>query len=102
MADREIFNQKNVYLSRHLKSLKGITFGCLNVCSIIRKLEDVHTILCNSELNYLGITESWLNTSIANCEIELPGYELHRYDHDLGSGKHGGWYRCIHCHKQNF
>ena len=81
---------KNIYLSRQIKSLKVITFGCLNVCSVIRKIYEIQTILCNSEFCYLGLTESWLNYSIADCELDIAGYDFQCYDRDLGSGKRGG------------
>ncbi len=38
----------------------------------------------------MGITESWLNSSISNCEISVEGCDILRYDRDLGGFKRGG------------
>ena len=73
MAVFDTNSHKNIYFSRHLKSLKGITFASLNVCSVVCKLDDIHTLLCNSEICYLGLTESWLNSSILDAELEFDG-----------------------------
>ena len=36
------------------------------------------------------MNETWLNHSIGDPELFIPGYTFHRYDRDLGSGKRGG------------
>ena len=90
MAGLAIFQMKDIFYSRDLKSLRGISFGALNVCSIVRKMTDVVTLLSSSELSYLGLSETWLNDSIANCELEIEGYNMYRYDRDLGTGRRGG------------
>ena len=97
MANSTDFTSRKVYFSRELKSLKGITIGCLNVCSVTRKIDDIHTILNNSDLSYLSLTESWLNSSITDCELVIPGYEIFRFDRDLGLGRHGGGGILVHC-----
>ena len=97
MATVRGFTPRNIYLSKHIKSLKGITFACLNVCSVVRKLVDIHTILSNSDLCFLGLTESWLNSSISDCELEIPGYEIFRFDRDLGLGRRGGGGILVYC-----
>ncbi len=79
-----------IFYSKDLKSLKGISFGALNVCSVICKHDDIITLLHNSELSYLGITESWLNKSISDCELSISGYNMSRYDCDLGDIRRGG------------
>ncbi len=81
---------KNVVSSKCLSTLPGITMGYLNVRSLVRKLDDINVILGNSELDFLGIGESWLNDSISCAEISIPGYNLHRFDRDGGSGLRGG------------
>ena len=53
-------------------------------------MDNVLTLLGNSELTYLGLTETWLNSSISDCELEIQGYDIHRYDRDLGGTKCGG------------
>ena len=89
MADRS-FIANGIYYSKDLKSLRGISFGALNVCSVIRKMDDILTLLGSSELSYLGLTETWLNSSISNCELEIQGHDMCRFDRDLGGMKRGG------------
>ncbi len=60
------------------------TFGALNICSLTRKIDDVKALLYRSDLDFLGLSESWLNSSISDDEIEINGYNTHRFDHDLG------------------
>ena len=75
---------------KELSGLKGITYASLNVCSISRKFPDIKVMLSESKLDLLLIYESWLNHSIGDPELHIPGYTLHRYDRDLGNGKCGG------------
>ena len=46
--------------SKNISNLRGVTMGRLNICSLIRKHDDVVALLSNSKLDYLGICESWL------------------------------------------
>ena len=79
-----------IFNSAQLATLRGLKFGGINVCSYIPKSNDIVTLLNNSNLDYLGITESWLNSSISDCELEIDGYSLLRNDRDNGSSKRGG------------
>ena len=73
-----------------LHNLRGISFGALNIRSTVRKLDDVKLLLSKSKLDYLCLNKTWLNSSIDNCEHEIRGYNLHRFDRDDGSGRRGG------------
>ncbi len=81
--------------SKDLSKLRGISVGALNVRSVYRKIDDIHVLLSRSDLSILSISESWLNSSVANCEIELPGYKLVRFDRDNGTGFRGGGVSCF-------
>ena len=83
-------NSRPIYLSKDLSQLKGISFTSLNICSAYKKVDDILTILNNSELDYLSITESWLNASISNDDIDIEGYTVTRLDRDGGLTKRGG------------
>ena len=75
-----------------LAKLRGVSFATYNVRSIVRKYSDIQAILSRSELNALCLTETWLNQSIDNLELTIPGYTLHRLDRGNGiTGKGGGW-----------
>ena len=60
------FDEKwaNVCSSENISSLPGITFAGLNVRSLVQKLDDVHELLRNSELDFLGLCEVRLIKSI--------------------------------------
>ena len=75
---------------KELSFLKGITYASLNICSITRKFDDIKLLLVQSKLDLLFLNETWLNNSIGDLELHVPGYTLHRFDRDAGSGKKGG------------
>ena len=72
-------SKKPIFLSHQLKSLRGASFGCVNIRSMVRKLDDIMILLNNSDLDYLGLTESWLN-SMSVDELSIDGYSLQRCD----------------------
>ena len=37
----------------------------------------------------MSLSETWLNSSIGDCELDIPNYTFHRFDRDLGSGRRG-------------
>ena len=74
-----------------LAKLRGVSFATYNVRSIVRKHSDIQALLSRSELNALCLTETWLNQSIDNLELAIPGYTIHRLDRGNGiTGKGGG------------
>lgn len=64
---------------------KGIVGGHLNIRSIISKRDQVQHLLTNSNLDYLCLTESWLNCNIPT-HIDVPGYVCFRKDRLMGWG----------------
>ena len=86
------FDEKwaNITPSKCIANLPGITMGGLNVRSIVRKLDDVMILLGNSEMDFLGISETWLNQSISNAELSIQGYNMFRGDRDGGLSTRGG------------
>ncbi len=73
-----------------LSKLRGVSFGAYNIRSITRKFDDISIFLKRSKLNLLALNETWLNSSIADCELNIDGYAFHRFDRDLGTGRIGG------------
>ena len=73
-----------------LSRLRGISFGGYNVRSLFRKVEDIHLLIKQSNLDCLCINESWLNCSIPSEELNIDGYTLHRSDRDGGIPGCGG------------
>ncbi len=76
--------------STDLANLRGPAIGCLNIQSMTRKLDDVRLLLARSQLNCLGLVETWLNNSICDSELFMQNYDMIRYDTDQGSTKRGG------------
>ena len=76
--------------SADLAKLRGPAIGCLNIQSMTRKFDEIKLLLARSEINCLGLVETWLNTSIGDDELHIQNYDMIRHDRDQGSGKHGG------------
>ena len=75
--------------SKDIAKLKGIKFGALNIRSLYKKVDDVKQLLSDSKLDYLGLTESWLNSSVIGPEVEIDNFNMFRFDRDAGSNKRG-------------
>ncbi len=73
-----------------LKRLQGVSFAYLNVCSVIQKFDDVRLLLKRSNIDFPALGEMFLNDSISDSELHVPGYHLHRSDRTPESGKKGG------------
>ena len=80
----------NCHYVTDLANLKGASFACLNVCSVLKKIDKIRSLLARSDLDVLGINESWLHSNIDSNELDIDGYTAHRFDRDLGSGKRMG------------
>ena len=68
---------------------KGIVGGHLNIQSIISKQNQVQHLLTNSNLDYLCLTETWLNCNIptqSSAQLDVPGYVCFRKDRLMGRG----------------
>ena len=55
---------------------KGLHFGHLSINSILPKIEQLRSLLVNSNISVLGITESKLDDTINSKEVEIDGYNL--------------------------
>ena len=75
---------------RDISKLKGLKFGALNIRSLYRKIDEVGQLLADSKLDFLGLTESWLNSSVLGPELDIDNYNMFRFDRDAGSCKRGG------------
>ena len=53
----------SIRTSNDLSKLRGPAIGCLNIQSMTRKFDDIKLLLARSELNCLGLIETWLNNS---------------------------------------
>ena len=66
---------------------KGLHFAHININSLLPKIDELRHFIRNFNIAVLGNTESKLDTSIYNSEIQIEGYELLRCDRNrYGAG----------------
>ena len=58
----------------------------LNVNSLLSKIDEMRYIAKCSNAAIIGITESKLDNSILNSEIDIPGYDVLRSDRNRNGG----------------
>lgn len=70
---------------------RGLSIAHLNVRSLFGKLDELKLLLSTNAKNFdiLTLSESWLNASISEAEIQIPGYSCIRKDRS-GNKRGGG------------
>jgi hypothetical protein len=70
---------------------KRIGLHCLhiNVRSLPPKIDEIRTIDSTTNAAIIGVTESWLDDTIFDSEIEIPNYHLERKDRNREGGGPG-------------
>ena len=63
-----------------LKNLRGASVAAFNIRSLINKIPEIETILVQSKLDLLCLTETWLSNVHDHCEIQIDGYSCFRWD----------------------
>ena len=71
-------------------SNRGLHLIHLNINSILSKIDELRVIAEKSRTSIIGITESKLNKTVRDEEINIDGYELARSDRN----RHGGGVAC--------
>ena len=61
----------------------------VNLNSLINKLYHVNMLLNNNNIDFLGISETWLTNSVTDSFLVIPGYEIVRHDSPSQRRKHG-------------
>ena len=77
----------NHYRLDDLPNVRGFKTAPLNVRSILNKMDDVRFLLRNKHFDIFTVSKTWLNSSIKDSEVSIPGYTLVRHDR---TGKRGG------------
>ena len=70
----------------HHFSKKGLHFIHLNIRSLLPKLDELILLATKTNAAVIGITESWLDDSVEDSEVEVCGYSILRHDRN----RHGG------------
>ena len=66
----------------------GSTFIHLNTQSLLPKLDEFRVYLSNPKICVLSLNENWLNDTVTNDEVSVPGFTIFRKDRTHGT--HGG------------
>ena len=69
---------------------RGLHFIHININSLLPKIEELRRIACQSNAAVIGTSESKLDNSIFDSEIEIDGYNILRFDRK----RHGGGVAC--------
>lgn len=72
---------------------KGFHFIHVNSRSLLPKLDELQVITLRCHPAVIGVTETWLNDSVSDSEVSIPGYQIQRHDRcRTGSGV------CVYVH----
>ena len=66
--------------------MKGLHFVHLNIRSLLPKLDELRILARNTRAACICITETWLNNTVFDSEIQIAGYDIRREDRS----RHGG------------
>ena len=65
----------------------SLVLGHLNIRSLINKLDELQVFLENRSRGLvLGLSETWLDGSLLDAELEVPGFSLYRKDRNRRGG----------------
>ncbi|RWS22087.1 rna-directed dna polymerase from mobile element jockey-like protein, partial [Leptotrombidium deliense] len=67
-------------------SSKGFRILHSNVRSIINKISDLCLLVSKLRPHVFCVTESWLKSDISDCEVEIQGYKIYRFDREAKIG----------------
>ena len=65
---------------------KGLHCIHLNARSLLPKLSELRCLAIKTKVAVIGITETWLDDTVTDNEVAIPGYNIVRHDRD----RHGG------------
>ena len=65
---------------------KGMHFLHVNARSILPKIDEIRHLAKKTNCAVLGVTETWLDNSVNNAEINIEGYLLERNDRNREGG----------------
>ena len=66
--------------------LKGLRIVNLNVNSLLKHIDEIHTMLSDYPFDILAINESKIDPSISNSEISIQDYSIVRLDRNRCGG----------------
>ena len=72
--------------SSQVQADKGLTICHLNTRSLYNKIDEIRLIVTSSNIDIFCASESFLDDSITDSEINIPGYVIERYDRNREGG----------------
>ena len=77
-----------------LSASKGLKFVHLNIRSIVKKIDQIRTLISGASLDVFSLSETWLRKYLSTQIVHLKGYKLFRLDRATkgrnGKVKRGG------------
>ena len=73
-----------------LATAKGYSLVLWNSRSLLNKIEELDRLAMLGKPDFIAITESWLNPLIDTELVDIDGYNVHRFDRTIESGKTSG------------
>ena len=72
--------------TRKVDQKKMLTIIHLNACSLLYHFDDIASLISKYCPEVLALSETWLDTSVIDSEINLPDYCLFRCDRSRSGG----------------
>ncbi|XP_078688773.1 uncharacterized protein LOC144920441 [Branchiostoma floridae x Branchiostoma belcheri] len=80
-------NSNSMTVPNLLLKKKGLHLAHVNVCSLRNKTVDLEYLLSNNNVHIMGISETHLDASVRDGELQIPNYDIIRLDRN---GRGGG------------
>ncbi|XP_078662830.1 uncharacterized protein LOC144906439 [Branchiostoma floridae x Branchiostoma belcheri] len=84
---KHIVNSNSMTVPNLLLKKKGLHLAHVNVCSLRNKTVDLEYLLSNNNVHIMGISETHLDASVRDGELQIPNYDIIRLDRN---GRGGG------------
>lgn len=65
---------------------KGLLGGHLNIRSLISKSDQIQHLLLDSNLDFLCLSETWLNKNAPSAAVNVSGFKVFRRDRERSKG----------------
>ncbi|CAB4008015.1 Hypothetical predicted protein, partial [Paramuricea clavata] len=69
-----------INVAQQLSGCRGLKISHLNIRSLYPKMDEVRLLLKDQPIDVFTISETWLNPSISDEELSVPGYTILRQD----------------------
>jgi hypothetical protein len=72
-----------------LPTKRGFKLASLNITSLPKHIDELRVLLADRPVDVLSINETRLDNSVADSDVNIPGYEIIRRDR-MTNGRFGG------------